>query len=289
MFMSTRGRRFCSLIALLFVATAACLPAINSRDDDKQPATIQPRSPNSNSRTSVGKSPEQLSVISFKDGRLSVQVENQPLPRVLDKVSRQTGVGFMIGDGLEEPRISVAFQNLRLEEGIQQILKDQDAFFFYGAEEQGSTRLRGIWVYPRGGGRRLAPLPPEEWASTKEVEQRLADPDPDVRSRAVEVLVERKGKLAVDAVLRGLKDDDEQVRTRSLYAAVRANLALPVDYLSDLALHNASTNIRFLALSGLEELPAGKEIAKRALADPSPHVRGKAREILGVKRRAYGE
>jgi hypothetical protein len=66
-------------------------------------------------------------------------------------------------------------------------------------------------------------------------------------------------------------------------------LALPVDHLSDLALHDASTNIRFLALSGLEELPEGKEIAKRALADPSPHVRSKAQEILGVKRRAYGE
>lgn len=219
-------------------------------------------------------------VVTFKDGRLGVRAEDLPLPWLLVELSRRGGVAIMGAEGLGDERISVQFQDLPLDEGLRQLLKGHDAFFFYGAEETAPASLKAVWVYPKFTGRTIQPVPPEKWASTGEIEAKLGDPSAEARSRAIFALVERKRDQALDAVLQALKDKDDQVRTRALYGAVSSSVNLPVVTLRELALHDRSPEVRFLALQALTEHPEGRVIAKMALNDPNPHVRRKAQEIL---------
>jgi HEAT repeat protein len=114
-----------------------------------------------------------------------------------------------------------------------------------------------------------------------ELDGRLADPDPGVRARAVEALVERKGDQARDAVLDAVKDPDDDVRTRALYQALGAGVKLPDDVLTDLARSDPSPSVRFLALEALAaDGPGTRAIVEAALDDPSPHIQRKAQELL---------
>jgi HEAT repeat protein len=198
----------------------------------------------------------------------------------LEEISREGKVAISGDTGPGRRLVSIQFQDLPLDEGLRQILRDHDAFFFYGVEGKAPASLRAVWVYPKGQGRGLEPVPPEAWASTRELEAELADPNPKARARAIEALVERKGDGARDAVLEALKDHDEEVRAQALYQTVSGDVELPTDALTDLALGDPSPAVRFLALEALTDRPEARTIAETALNDPSPQIRHKAQEIL---------
>jgi HEAT repeat protein len=198
-------------------------------------------------------------------------------------------LAILVGGVGENQRVSVQFQDLPLDEGLRRILKDQDAFFFYGVEDNASASLRVVWVYPKGRGNGLAPTPPETWASTIELEGRLADPDPEARARATEALIERKGGAALDVVLQALKDRDDQVRNRVLYKALNSGIKLPSDFLYQLVLTDPLLEVRFMAITafaedpnmGADDLNNVKALAKEVMTtDPSSEVRNQAQQIL---------
>lgn len=276
--------RMCGPIVLLLAAGMTGLGSA-SGEERPVPALVAPSSRPGPSSTQEQTVPR--SIVSVKEGRLSVRTQNHPLGWVLEEISSQGRIAIIVADGVQGQRIAVQFENLPLEEGLRQLLKDHDIFFFYTGAAKAANSLSVVWVYPRGRGRGLEPVPPEVWASTKEVEGNLAHPDPDVRSRAVEALVERKGDRAMDVVLQALKDKENRVRVQALYAAVISGVELPADSLIGLALRDRSPDIRFLALRALEGRPQAREVAKAAQADPSPHVRNKAREIRGLKPEPY--
>jgi hypothetical protein len=180
-------------------------------------------------------------------------------------------------------------QYLPLDEGLRYILKDQDAFFFYGGEGDASASLRAVWVYPKGRGRDIAPTPAETWASTVELERKLADPDPETRARAVEALVERDRGEALDVVLQALEKEDDGVRNRILYKALNTGVEIPSDFLTQLVLTDPVPEVRYMALTALAHAPnmvandlnKVLTIAVRLMTtDPSPEVRNEAQAIL---------
>ena len=217
--------------------------------------------------------------VSSKGGRLSVDVQGRALEWVLGAISRGANVAFVTDDMAPDTTVSVQFADLPLDEGLRRILQDQDTFFFYEAQGDKPSALRVVWVYAKGRGRSVQPIPPERWASTRDLEKWLTDPDADVRSRAVESLIERQGEKARAIVLRALKDDSARVRTQALYGAFSSGLDLPADVLAE-ALDDPSSDVRFLALEAIAGRPEAAPLARRALGDASPHVRERAREIV---------
>lgn len=245
-----------------------------------KPAPATPATPRSDP-SSVRKAVEQpRAIITFKEDRLTVQVQNRPLKWVLEEISRQIHVAIVRAAGVGSERVSRQFKDLRLDEALRRILTDHDTFFFSGIQKNGPALLRAVWVYPRGQGRGLAPVPPEAWASTAELEGRLGDSDPSVRAQSLEGLIERKQGQALDAVLRGLGDWHEQVRTQALYGALNAGVTIPPETLAQMVLGDPSPNVRFLALEGLGGNPNAGAIGQQALNDPSRQVQRKAQEIL---------
>lgn len=218
-------------------------------------------------------------VIAVSGGKLTVSLRARPLTKVLDQLATRSGVAIVV-EGLEERRVTAEFKDLPLDQGLRELLKDVDAFFFYGTSKGAGAALQVVWVYAPGRGKGLQPVPPDSWASTKELEEQMADRDASMRSDAVEGLIERKGNRALDVVLKALKDEDEQVRMRAMYGAFNSGLELPVDTLVS-ALKDSSRHVRFLALDSAADRPEGRTLAEAALSDPDIHVRTRAREILG--------
>jgi hypothetical protein len=275
--------RLIRIVVALWAGARADLVAVaiaehGSGDDPASSSGSEP-SP-SKAPPSPEKRTEPASAVTFKEGSLSIRVEYRSLDWVLEEVSREAKVAIIRDGGAARRRVQIRFQDLPLDEGLRRILKDQDYFFFYGAEGNAPASLTAVWVYPKGEGRGLRPVPPETWASTRDLEGDLADADPAVRARAVEALVERKREGAREALLEALKDQDEQVRTRALYKAADEDLELPTATLIELALGDSSPDVRFLALEALADRPEVRTIAEAALNDQSPHVRQRAREIL---------
>ena len=228
-------------------------------------------------------------VITCKDNRLTARVKDGQLESLLEQIAVGCGVPVIVGGDVGEERVSVDINDFPVDEALRQILTRYDAFYLYEAAEEpaagqsaeGATpKLRSVWVYARGQGSGLEPVPPEDWASTREFEKKLDDRDPEVRFRALQVLVERLGNGARDAVLQLLNDTDEQVRAEALLAAVEGGVELPADLLTNLFFNDPSAQVRFLALEGLRDDPNARAFAERALKDPDQHVQNLAREIL---------
>ena len=60
--------------------------------------------------------------VSIRDGLISVDLREAPLVSVAGDIERQSGISFKGDDSLVEERISVAFNDLPLEQGIKRIL-----------------------------------------------------------------------------------------------------------------------------------------------------------------------
>jgi HEAT repeat protein len=186
---------------------------------------------------------------------------------------------------MKDQTVSVRFQDLRLDQGLQAVLKTLDAFYFYGAQGEAPATLKAVWLYPKGKGSRIVPAPPETYASTAEMQQDLSDPDPAERARAAEALIKRQGRRALDTILQVMVDPDEKVRYRAMNQAVRSGLALPEYLTEQLALNDSSPVVRFLALEAMTNVrgadPARiRQIAEQALNDPNEVVRQQAQDIL---------
>jgi hypothetical protein len=234
--------------------------------------------------------------VDVQRGRVTASIQNSPLHEVLEELSGRTGVALVPGAGVEADQVSAELKDVPLDEGLRQLLKDYDAFFYYGAAGQNTrTSLRAVWVYPRGAAATVRPVPPATWASTKDLETGLADRDPAIREQAYDALMsrpDRESRNRVLLALRGATETDYELRQRLLSSALSKGVEVPFDLLADLVRGDGSEEIRVIALDALAGEPAARNVAVTALSDPSEAVRDRAGEFLaeieGVLRRDSG-
>lgn len=220
------------------------------------------------------------STVLVKDGRLSVSLRTAKLTDVLARISADAGIAIVEVEDLSRFRISASFADLPLEEGLRRLLQNFDVFTFVGVGRTPPATLQAVWVYPRGRGRGVAPVPPQAWASTAELQQRLeSSTDPGERATLLEEIIDRKGAGAIDAIRWALGDVDAQVRSRAVYAATSSGVELPGELLLQ-AMNDASRDVRFLALQALARGPQALAAATRARSDPDQLVRQEAEQIL---------
>jgi HEAT repeat protein len=205
---------------------------------------------------------------------------------VIEELARQTNVSVIAARDAVYPDVSVSLQDVTVEQALRDLLKDYDTFFFYRGTDpdRPSISIKTVWVYRRGEGELLQPLPPEEWASTADLERGLSDPDPRVRAKAIEALVGRfpEAPGTVAAVQQALNDDDDNVRATALNAAVKGQVELSIDQLAALAASDRSPDVRLQALTTLALEPdVQRSVAETAAgSDPDPRVRAVAKEML---------
>jgi hypothetical protein len=271
-------------LAVAFALAAVCPPhlsAVQQATRQTQPSEHQHGAEAEREREE--KSPPGPPSVRVQNGRLTVHAKNRRFRSIIADLARTTDVAFELDESVEDPRTTVDFDNLSIEEGLRRVLASYDSFFLYADRQDKpgvAATLSTIWVFARGRSTGVIPTTRAEWASTAELEKEVADPDPEVRGRAIEAIVERRGQRAEQIIQRALTDDNDDVRTRTLYAAISADVDLSPAMLKTLVETDRSRNVRFLALQQLEDHPEAKSIAERAQQDPDSHVRAEADRLL---------
>jgi hypothetical protein len=230
------------------------------------------------------RSPARVPGIMVSGDRLSVHVKNRNLQALLNEISRKSGLSIVSAQTTQDPRVSIDFEGLDLEDGLKRMLSDYDTFFFFGASSNSApVTLKAVWVYPKGQGAIQASIQNKRIEREYTLAESLVDPDR--RAQAVESEIQRNGSSTLDLVVEALKDPDSQVRYRALSMALGKGVNLSADLLQELIQSDASENVRFIALSGIvantdmdrEDL---RRIAESLVNDVDPVVQTKALEIL---------
>jgi hypothetical protein len=217
------------------------------------------------------------------DGRLTITPGAAPprLRTVLEEISAHARIPIVVSDLLDNEVVAMSVRGAPLEDGLNRLLARYDVFYLYsGSGAMSPGALAGVWVYRRGEGRTLEPVPPALWASTKELEAQLDDPDPAIRTDTYEALVERHGNRALATVLRGLNDADEGVRLMTISAATREGVEIPTPDLQAVLLSDRSYAVRRLALEALEGRAEAEAVAEHLSRDPDEHIRQEATLML---------
>lgn len=226
-----------------------------------------------------------LSEVVYRDGALSLNIQERPLKSVLAEISAKTGLAINIMPGVGDENIFISLAGVFLEQALKSLLGQYDTFYLHGSTGKIDGALRAVWVYPKGQGAQAKPLPPEQWASTAEFSMNLLDSNPEIRGKAIEELIHRQGKAALTNVFATLKDNDAAVRYRTLLKANNAGLEIPADTLLALARQDTSVDVRATALRVLMEQPnvdkkLVMEIAQYNLNDPDISMRHAAEDVL---------
>jgi HEAT repeat protein len=219
--------------------------------------------------------------VSITDGALTLAADRQSLSAVLGAISSRTKIPIVVSDSLADARVSIALRAVPLEEGLRGLLAPYDAFYFLSADDGKAASIRTIWVFARGEGHDLEPVPPAVWGSTKELETQLDNTDPGIRSETIEALIERLGDRGLPTVLRGLSDPDEGVRLATLSAAADAGIEIPANDLHTVVLTDQSQPVRLAALEELSSRPEAEAVARSLRDDVDLVVRNRARQMLG--------
>lgn len=214
------------------------------------------RSPAPQTGTPIGQAdsvPEVL-VMRVDEGRITADIQNSPLQKVLRDLAERTGIIFEVR-AEENPRVSVHLYDVSFQEAIQRIASDNNTIVFYDKNEP--ARIAYVRVFPRSSsvqqpsiiylGTGAVTKSNEDIDTPEQALKALEeDANPDVRKKAIEILTESGSVEAIDALLKYVSDSESEIRM----AAIEGLAALGVRE----------------ALSGILE----------SLQDPHPGVRQSA-------------
>jgi len=221
-------------------------------------------------------------LVLVENGMLSLVLHGQPLGPVLAQIARQSHVSLVSAPEVDARPVTIELHGVPLDRGLQELLKDCDVFYY-----SSGGSLQSAWIYTKGAGTQLVPVPPESWASTADVERQMSSGSAVERITAIETLVARKGSTAGDAVNRALLDENADVRLRALDVALSAGVTVSRETLTTLT-YDSSPSVRALALEAIASgTPVGGDreaetiqLLRRLAADPDAEVRSKAADIL---------
>jgi HEAT repeat protein len=230
---------------------------------------------------------QDVPVVAVKDGLLTASIRNHPIVQALGELGAKTGIALVPAADIEQDTISADLQRLPVDQGLRQLLKNYDTFFYYSGSADAPAVLRAVWIYRKGTAALLQPVPPETWADRRELEEMTTQRDPVIREQAYEALMSRPDQESRELLMRAIRGEtepDSGLRQRILSTAITKSVQFPPEILSYLAVTDPSEEIRWMALDALSTDPAVKETAEMASSDPSEAVRSRANEILaGIK------
>ena len=87
--------------------------------------------------------------IRFNNGRLSLDVQQEPFFAVLQKISEQTGVRFFVSEDITPGRIDTFVNRKPLQEGLRKLLTNHNYAMIFSKSDQG-WQVASVEIYPRG-------------------------------------------------------------------------------------------------------------------------------------------
>lgn len=235
--------------------------------------------------------------VELSNNRLSLATNNQPLHAVAKAIAHKAKINIVLDKAVPNPNVAIAFSDLPISAGLQQLFESYDTFFFFSNTSDAKAKLATVWVYPKAKGEQYSPNPQNDVTLCPDRLDATNNPDAKQRAEALANTIQRNGPEA-EAVLQTALDDSEQdVRINALQAATIIGLSISPDKLKELALYDPSETIRSMAIAYfLQQFTEGRiassdvsDIANSALNDPAPVVADTAKQILAsFDEAAYG-
>src|SRR5262249_55717701 len=98
-------------------------------------------------------------VVTTQEGRVSLDVREAPLRKVLDEIGDRTGVRVRLDDAgqakIADEIVTIQMESVPVETALRRLLRDQDLVLVYSP-----SRLAEAHVYGRSTGRPAAAPPP---------------------------------------------------------------------------------------------------------------------------------
>ena len=145
------GRRYLGcVVVLLFLATGhfrlfgqSPMPLNRRQAAAQNPAHYQAQTQDQNQDII----PTVLTM-QIKDGKVSASVRAAPLQKVLEELAAHSGIVFEV-QSQDNPLISIALQEVSLQEAIQRIASADDLIFYHGRDSSGRGAIQLVKAYPR--------------------------------------------------------------------------------------------------------------------------------------------
>lgn len=208
------------------------------------------------------------------DRLISIEIERQPLPQVLDEIFadesyqlyRAVAKEDAAGAGNPIPGALWIFS-----EGS--VLAPAATLYFEAIVLEGEVGEKKEAI------RELRRLGTPDAVQT--LSQALGDDDPRVRNAAMEALSSIGGDEALAALASASVHDDARVRGEAAYALAMAGGNSSIEYLS-LALHDEDPRVRSAAIDSLGDIGDARSISviQQALQDPDLAIRERALEVI---------
>jgi hypothetical protein len=225
--------------------------------------------------------------IFYQKERLSINVDQYPLGPALEEISKLSGVAIS-GDSVSgNDLLSIKFDALPIDKGLQKILADNDVFFLYGTNVDADEHsLNAVWVFDKGQGMENIPVSKASTYASSSIDVMLTDESSYVRASALESSIDNNPEQAVSTVLSAMADPNGDVRSRVLYKAIQAEVELTTDALEGFLQNDSDPMVRVFALDALSQklmtsdVHRLEELAKLSINDSEILVRESAQDII---------
>jgi hypothetical protein len=242
------------------------------------------RSVRSNRPPVPGQMPESkpsLLSIRVDANRITAHISDCPLQNVLQDLADRTGVIFEVRSH-DNPLVSVHLDRISLQESIQRIATGSNAIFIY--DKSDPQRISMVRLYPRTSpqvqpgivylGTGAVIKSNDDIENPEQALKVLAESTkPEMREKAVELLVNAKGADAVKGLMNYISDPAPEIRSAVIegLAALGAHEALP-EILKKL--RDANSGVRQSATTAVALLGDARNLKdlKPLSADKDPSV-----------------
>jgi hypothetical protein len=226
--------------------------------------------------------------IQLSDNQLSLAITNQPLHEIAKTIAQQAKLDIQIANDVPNVNVDMQFSKLPVQQGLQRLFENYDTFFYYGNSATTSAKLITVWVFPKGKGEILTPMPELIASANPNLSFNTSDSDPQQRASATALVIENNGPEAEAVLQAALDDPEENVRMNALQASAVSAATIPIARLNDLALHDPSATVRVMAITSLlKQFEDGRisaadvtETVNLALNDSESSVAEVAKQII---------
>ncbi len=257
--------------------------------------------------------------IRYRNGRLSVQVNNVSMQELLDDIAAHCGL-TVVGEVDSDQRLTMVFHKINLDAVLERILGHRRFILLAGTQKQTPAFAAVheiLWLFPQANeqdtsskisdsdqeansdsfdGTNLGDANPGEQVNTvSELENNedskalsqlalmLADENADVRLEAASVLAIVGGNQAVESLTTAaLGDEDSSVRKEAVHALGEIG-GDSVIHIVEYALMDPDDEVRAAAINAYADIGGEKSVMvlATALNDADPNLRAKVVDALG--------
>ena len=204
--------------------------------------------------------PASADAVVYRDGRLSVNLREQPLLDALQRIADQAQIPIEAdASEFKHYQVSVQFSDLSLEEGLRRIAHPFETLFLYTG--QGSENyLSHAWVFPKSE-RSIAVTRVTDAIPVSLMSQ----PSP-------------RAPLSQQAVIESLNSEDETIQGKALLSVINEGVEVPPSYLVDI--FQNTTQPPVLRAMALTALVNNKEISRDELLTLMDQARNESDKLL---------